>query len=142
MEGLALMSALLSIITGYQGWNHLYCMFTPLTGGTLIKFHRDLGGRFTSAWSVVFDLHRGMDLLLHLVFLYQFPYRVDHLLSTISHTCRYLGHPWSSYEAITILGKWKLEFYVDCLGQFLSMILWLGWPAATAALVAQVKKTC
>ena len=29
----------------HQGWNHFICMFTPLTGGTLIKFHRDLEGR-------------------------------------------------------------------------------------------------
>ena len=32
----------------------------------------------------------------------------------------------------------KLEFYVDCLGQFLSMIIWLGWQSSVVALVGQV----
>ena len=32
----------------------------------------------------------------------------------------------------------KLEFYVDCIGQFLSMIIWLGWQASLVALVGQV----
>ena len=33
----------------HQGWNHFICMFTPLTGGTLIKFHRDLEGRLVKS---------------------------------------------------------------------------------------------
>ena len=75
----------------HQGWNHFICMFTPLTGGTLIKFHRDLEGRLVNkfgpqfhpfvisaraAWSVVFDLHRFLDLALHIFFLWHFPWRV------------------------------------------------------------------
>merc|ERR1712013_534320 len=75
-------------------------MFTPLTGGTLIKFHRDLEGSSRAAWSVVFDLHRFLDLALHVFFVWHFPWRVDHLASLVSHSSRYLGHPWSAYENI------------------------------------------
>ena len=32
----------------------------------------------------------------------------------------------------------KLEFYVDCVGQFVSMIIWLGWQATLVALLGQV----
>ena len=32
----------------------------------------------------------------------------------------------------------KLEFYVDCVGQFVSMIIWLGWQATLVALFGQV----
>merc|ERR1712037_84654 len=101
---LSLLSYFVNLTTGYQGWNHFICMFTPLTGGTLIKFHRDLEGSARPAWSVVFDLHRFLDLALHIFFFCQFPWRVcfhqlnvdqydppslihqvDHLASLVSH---------------------------------------------------------
>merc|ERR1712212_28056 len=135
---LSVFSCFVNLTTGYQGWNHFICLFTPLTGGTLIKFHRDQEGSAHAAWSIVFDLHRFLDLALHVFFLWHFPWRVDHLASLVSHSLRYLGYPWSAYENIVIGGRVKLEFYVDCIGQFLSMVIWLGWQASVVALFGQL----
>ena len=35
-----------------------------------------LSARATSTWSVVFDLHRFLDLALHVFFVWHFPWRV------------------------------------------------------------------
>ena len=44
-----------------------------------------------------------------------------------------------SFQMFLFASRLKLEFYVDCLGQFLSMIIWLGWQATIVALVGQVE---
>ena len=47
-------------------------------------------------------------------------------------------HSPLSLDIFSFAPRVKLEFYVDCLGQFLSMIIWLGWQASVVALVGQV----
>ena len=39
---------------------------------------------------------------------------------------------------LVLSSRLKLEFYVDCVGQFVSMIIWLGWQATLVALFGQV----
>ena len=116
-----------------QGGDHFFSMFTPLTFGRLLKYRRDTS--LAPLWAFAFNLHRALDLLLHCYFLYTFPWRLDHAISLVSHGARYAGKPWQAYDGIVVCGKLKLELYVDCLGQFVSMLACLGWLGGAVALL-------
>merc|ERR1711998_15993 len=113
-------------------------MITPLTGGTLLKFRRDHSkGILHVLWCIAFDVHRFADLFLHLYFWASFKYRVDHLASFFSHAFRYAGRPLVLYESIRVR-NYKLEYYVDCIGQFVSMAVSLGLSRTGLGLLAHL----
>ena len=119
----------------HQGCNHFFSMITPFGSGSLLKHRRDQATSLAPLWALAFNLHRATDLLLHCYFLHTFPWRLDHALSLVSHGARYAGQPWQTYDGLVVFGKFKLEFYVDCLGQFVSMLACLGWLGGVVALL-------
>ena len=70
------MDLLYQLMVGYQGTNHLMCLFTPLTGGTLLSAHAKVEAptKLTDSWMLIFNLHKGLDAGTHLLNFVLVPY--------------------------------------------------------------------
>ena len=143
-----IMDLLYQLMVGYQGTNHLMCLFTPLTGGTLLSAHAKVkaSAKLTDLWMLIFNLHKGLDAGTHLLnFVHWFPRLggsytesdggvrrfvgmlalvVTHFVSFIFHVYRYTLKPLA-LEKVRFMGL-KVDFYADCISQVVSMFLVLG----------------
>ena len=95
---------LLHMAAAYHGTNHVMCLLTPVSGEALIQAQID-AAKATSkkgscdpistvhvlAWSLVINLHRFFNVLLHAVYFFKWNWRVDHIASVFCRVARYAG---------------------------------------------------
>jgi len=126
------------------------CLLTPVSGEALIQAQID-AAKATSkkgscdpistvhvlAWSLVINLHRFFNVLLHAVYFFKWNWRVDHIASVFCRVARYAGSPLTFYENLCV-GGFKVECHVEHLGQAASMLLLLGWKKSLVALLVQL----
>jgi len=142
---------LVKAIVAYQGTNHLLCMWSPLTGGTILSA---LAAQHPgSVWSAAFFLHKFLDALGHLCHCLRWIPKLEvtksgpklcgwsilvvaHMVSFVSHTCRYYFQPINWLENLQLFGRIKIQFYMDCIAQTVSMMLVLDEGGSRTSFVA------